>query len=220
MRTKSLLGLAALAVGLTSASAQVYSLNVVGYVNVPLTTGKMSFISVPLAPSGGNYNITNTIVLSDAQDGATIMAWNTTAWNTTVPQWYAGAGWYPDMVINNGVGFFITSATNSTLTFVGEVPQGAVTYTIPTGLSTLANKVPEVANFPGGTVGHDGDTITTWDMTGQKWATTVWQYYADAGWNAGGASDSTNGPALNPASAVFYQNSGAAIPFTRNFTVQ
>ena len=80
MRTKSLLGLAALAVGLTSASAQVYSLNVVGYVNVPLAANKMSFVSVPLAPSGGNYNITNTIALSDAQDGATIFAWAGTGW--------------------------------------------------------------------------------------------------------------------------------------------
>ena len=40
------------------------------------------------------------------------------------------------------------------------------------------------------------------------------------GWNAGGASDSLDGPMLNPGDAVFYLNGGAAIPFVRNFTVQ
>ncbi|MCX6922739.1 MAG: hypothetical protein NT154_05925, partial [Verrucomicrobia bacterium] len=60
MRTKTLLGLAALAVGLSSSMAQVYSLNVVGYVNVPLQANKLSFLSVPLTPNGGNYNITNS----------------------------------------------------------------------------------------------------------------------------------------------------------------
>jgi hypothetical protein len=220
MRTKTLLGLAALAVGLISASAQVYSLNVVGYVNVPLAANQLSFVSVPLTPNGGNFNITNTIVLDDTQDGANLFAWNTTAWNTTVPQWYAGAGWFPDMVVNNGQGFFISSKAASTLTFVGEVPQGASTYTIPAGLSTLANKVPETAAFPGASVGNDGDNMFTWDNAGQKWATAVWQYYAGAGWNAGGANDDTNGPTLNPAQGVFYINSGAAVPFTRNFTVQ
>jgi len=220
MRTKTLLGLAALAVGLISASAQVYSLNVVGYVNVPLQANKLSFISVPLVPNGGNFNITNSIVLDDTQDGANIYSWGGTAWSTTTPQWYQGAGWFPDVAINNGQGFFLASKAASTLTFVGEVPQGASTYTIPTGLSTLANKVPQTAGFPGATVGNDGDNIYSWDLANQRWSTTTWQYYAGAGWNAGGANDDTNGPTLNPADAVFYVNSGAAVPFTRNFTVQ
>jgi len=218
MRTKSLLGLAALAVGLTSASAQVYSLNVVGYVNVPLAANKMSFVSVPLAPSGGNYNITNTIALSNAQDGATIFAWAGTGWSSTAPTWIGGFGWDTGMVINSGVAFFLSSKANSTLTFVGEVPQGTISYNIPTAVSTLANKVPVAAAFPGASVGHDGDTMFLWDQAGQKWSSTAWTYIGGYGWDAGGGS--TNGPALNPADGVFYVNTGAAIPFTQNFTVQ
>ena len=85
------------------------------------------------------------------------------------------------MVINNGQGFFISSKAASTLTFVGEVPQGASTYTIPAGLSTLANKVPESANFPGATVGNDGDNIYTWDLAAQKWSTTSGSIMAPTG---------------------------------------
>jgi hypothetical protein len=221
MRTKSLLGLAALAVGLSSSMAQVYSLNVVGYVNVPLQANKLSFVSVPLTPNGGNFNITNTIVLNDAQDGANIYAWAGTGWDANQPQWYAGGtGWYPDMVIQAGKGFFLKAgAADGTITFVGEVPQGTLSYNIPTGLSTLANQVPDGSAFPGGTVGHDGDNIFSWDQAGQKWSATTWQYYNGLGWNAGG-DDNTNGPAIAPGSAVFYSTTGAAIPFTRSFTVQ
>jgi len=229
MRTKALLGLAALAVGLSSSVAQnVYSLNVVGYVNVPLAANKLNFLSVPLIPSGGNFNITNSIVLDNSQDGASIYSWAGTKWSPINPTWIGtdlgGTGWDTPMVISNGVGFFLASAGNSTLTFVGDVPQGALPYTIPAGLSTFANQVPNGANFPGAKVGNDGDEMFTWDQANQKWASAVWTFIgADLGgngWDDGAADTNTNGPALAPAAATFYVNGGNAISFTQNFTVQ
>jgi hypothetical protein len=230
MRTKALLGLAALAVGLSTSVAQnVYSLNVVGYVNVSLQANKLSFLSLPLAPVDGNFNITNTIVLDNSQDFANIYAWAGTKWNTTVPTWIGadlgGTGWSPDMVISNGVGFFIASAANSTLTFVGQVPQGTLSYRIPAGLSTLANQVPVATNFPGATIGNDFDNILTWNQAGQKWSATSWTFIGSdlggTGWDNGGAAgNNPAGPLLNPGDAAFYVNGGAAIPFTQNFTVQ
>ena len=224
------MGLAALAVGLSTSVAQnVYSLNVVGYVNVSLQANKLHFISLPLAPVDGNYNITNTIALSDAQDFAGIYHWAGAAWDNTYPQWIGtdlgGTGWTPDMVISNGVGFFLASQAATTLTFVGQVPQGDKSYTIPAGLSTLANVVPVSTNFPGSTVGNDFDGIYTWDLAGQQWSPVYWQYIgADlggTGWdNGGGAGNNANGPLLNPAEAVFYANGGSALTFTRTFSVQ
>jgi hypothetical protein len=229
MRTKALLGLAALAVGLSTSVAQnVYSLNVVGYVNVSLQANKLHFLSLPVVPVDGNFNITNTIVLDNSQDFANIYTWAGTGWSTTTPTWFGtdlgGTGWAPSMVISNGVGFFLASAANSTLTFVGQVPQGALAYNIPAGLSTLANQVPVSANFPGATVGNDFDNIYTWDLTGQGWSTVSWTYFgADlggTGWsNGGGAGNNAAGPLLNPGDGVFYVNGGAALPFTQNFTV-
>jgi hypothetical protein len=187
-------------------------------VNVSLQANKLSFLSIPLTPNGGNYNITNSIVLSDAQDGAALYIWTGTGWNPNAPSWLGGYGWdSTDVTIPSGVGFFITSKANSTLTFVGDVPQGAITYNIPAGLSTLANKVPVSANFPGATIGHDGDSMFTWNQAGQKWSDAV-SFLGGYGWDGGTAT--TNGPALDPAAGAFYVNTGTAIPFTQNFTVQ
>jgi hypothetical protein len=223
MRTKALLGLAALAVGLSTSVAQnVYSLNVVGYVNVTLTANQLSLLSLPVAPVDGNFNITNTIALDDTQDGAVIYKWAGTGWDPNLYQWYAGAGWSPSTVISNGQAFFLAPVAPGTLTFVGQVPQGALSYTIPPGLSTLANMVPVSTNFPGSTVGNDGDTIYLWSSVTHGWSPTLWSYYsALGGWDNGGvAGNSLQGPVLNPADGVFYANSGAAISFTQNFTVQ
>jgi hypothetical protein len=219
MRTKVLLGLAALAVGLSTSVAQnVYSLNVVGYVNVSLQAGKLHFLSLPLAQANGDYTIGNTIKLDNgdgSQDFSNLYKWDQAnqKWDDVVPTWFGGAWDTPSMVISNGFGFFVIPSANSTLTFVGEVPQGAIPYQVPTGLSTLANKVPVSTNFPGSTVGNDFDNIYTWDFPNQKWADAVWTYFS--GWDLG-----AEGPMLAPAEAFFYVNGAAAIPFTRNFTVQ
>jgi hypothetical protein len=221
MRTKALLGLAALAAGLSTSVAQnVYSLNVVGYVNVSLQANKLSFLSIPLVPNGGNYNITNSIVLDATQDGATLYAWTGTGWDNNPPGYIGGFGWFPEAVVSNGVGFFIASKANSTLTFVGDVPQGAIAYNIPAGVSTLANKVPVSGAFPGGAVGHDGDTIYTWVQAAQAWNSKPSSYIGGFGWYSDDATVTTNGPVFDPAAGAFYVNSGAAIPFTQNFTVQ
>jgi len=222
MRTKALLGLAALAVGLSTSVAQnVYSLNVVGYVNVPLTANQLSFLSLPLADVNGNYNITNTIILDNgdgSQDFSSLYHWAGTQCDTTIPTWLAGT-WTPDMVISNGVGFFIQAAASSTLTFVGQVPQGTLSYNLPLGLSTAANQVPVSTNFPGATVGNDFDSIYTWNNAGQQWSSDIWTYLGGQ-WNGTQTGDSPNGPLLNPADAIFYQNGTAPIAFTQNFTVQ
>lgn len=224
MRTKVLLGLAALAVGLSTSVAQnVYSLNVVGYVNVTLPANQFSFLSLPVAPVDGNFNITNTIVLSDAQDGAALYKWLPTGgWDPNLYLWYAGGiGWSPNTVVSNGEAFFLLPPASSTLTFVGQVPQGTLSYRIPAGLQTLANQVPVSTNFPGGTVGNDGDSIYVWNSVSHAWSSTLWLYYAGIGWDNGAQpGNNTNGPMLNPAEGVFYANSGSAISFTQNFTVQ
>jgi len=223
MRTKitALLGLAAVAVGLSTAQAQnVYSLNVVGYVNVTLTDGQFSFLSYPFQDVNGNFDITNTLPVGDVQTGAVLYQWLGTQWNPNNPTWYAGYGWYPDVIISNGVGFFILPAATSTLTMVGQVQQGAISYTIPTGLSTLANMVPVSTNFPTAAVGNNADNMLTWGP-GQEWNPNAWTYYAGYGWdNGGNPGDSADGPLLNPGDAVFYENTAGAIPFTQNFTVQ
>src|ERR1700691_3524535 len=64
MRTKTLLLTAALvAAGVASSMAQsnVYSLNIVGYVNIPVTKGNLYLLENPFDTGTGN-NITNVVV--------------------------------------------------------------------------------------------------------------------------------------------------------------
>jgi hypothetical protein len=228
MRTKALLGLAVLAASAATCLAQgnVYSLNIVGYVNVPIGGGtpaapKLSLISNPLKPSNGNYNITNTIVLTDAQTDALIYKWAGNAWSGTTPQWFGAAGgWFPDATVNLGESFFISNPGAATsITFVGEVETSTdapIAYSLNAGLNVVAPKTPVVQDFPGGDVGHDSDLIYTWN--GTAWDSIVWQNFAGSGWFGDGhAGESTNGPTVAVGGGVVYLNTGAALNWTRNF---
>jgi hypothetical protein len=221
MRTKALLGLAVLAAGAVSCMAQgnVYSLNIVGYVNVPIQGGgKLTLVSNPLKPSNGNYNITNTIVLTDAQTDSVIYQWAGNAWSGNIPQYFGVAGgWFPDTTINLGESFFIQNPGAATsITFVGEVATSNVDYSLPAGLSVVAPKTPVVQDFPGGDVGHENDQIYTWN--GTAWDSVIWQNFAGSGWFGDGhAGESTNGPTVAVGGGVVYLNTGSALSWTRTF---
>lgn len=211
MRTKSLLAAAAIvAAGALSSMAQsnVYSLNIVGYVNVGITNGKLSLLSNPLKPSNGDYNITNTVKLQDpGSDSSTIYTWNagTSSWDPFT--YIDGFGWFPDAPVALGTGFFIQPTLTQTITFVGEVQTGTSTNVISGALSLLGSKTPQGGSQPGGTVGHDSDTIFTWDGNGNWVPYTFIDTY---GWFDPSSAE-TNGPVLKVADAFFYQNLGGSL---------
>jgi hypothetical protein len=219
MRTlKALLCLSALAGGLATSVAQnVYSLNIVGYVNVPIQgNNALTLVANPLKPSDGNYNITNTIKLPEPNEGASLFKWAGTAYDNNVPAWIDGFGWFPDLSIPLGECFFIQASTAGNITFVGEVSTGTNTTTVPAGLSFLANKVPIAEPFPGGTVGAEGDSIFTWG--GNAWNNMVWSYVGGYGWFGDGSpTESTNGPVVAVGTGVVLQHTGAPMTITRIF---
>jgi hypothetical protein len=226
MRTKALLGLAALAVSAATCVAQnVYSLNIVGYVNVDVKTG-LNLISVPLKPSDGNKNITNTIVLPDTAENSEIYKWTGTGWSTDIPTWIAGFGWFSAQPVTMELGeaFFLKSTVDTKVTFVGEVETGdAIPYTMKPGINVVANKVPVEESWPGktGTVvnGKEGDNIYTWTPGGNAWS-SPWSYITDYGWFGPGTADPVEGPVLKVGSGVVYQVASptANTTWTRSFT--
>ncbi len=219
MRTKALLGLAALAVSAVTCVAQsnVYSLNIVGYVNVPVKPG-LNLIANPLNPSNGNTYNTNTITLPDTADGALLFTWAGTAWSSVIPSWVGGFGWDTPVQLALGQGFFLQSpaaAGNYNVTFVGEVQQGTITTTFNKGLNAVANKVPVDEAWPGKTVGNDGDQIFTWN--GSAWDSTISGFIGGFGWD----SASTDGPVIKAGQGVMYNNTGTGpLTWTRTFNPQ
>jgi len=136
MRTKTLLlTAAALVAGLASSQAQsnVYSVNIVGYVNVPLTATAQTLLANPLDDG------TNTITsLGAALPNKTVaQTWNGTGF---VPSVKGGGVWGANLSIPPGTGFFVKSPSGVTNTFVGSSVLSN-NYALAAGIQTLAGSV-------------------------------------------------------------------------------
>lgn len=148
MRTKTLLvAAAALAAGVVSSMAQanVYSLNVVGYVNKEFTGGgRYTAVANPLNTTN---NTVNGLGLLALPNNSKILKWNTGITDFDIYNKTPFGVWSPDpaaVTVNPGEGILVyISGTTVTNTFVGEVLQGDLTNALPAGFQMSASKVPE-----------------------------------------------------------------------------
>jgi hypothetical protein len=198
MRTKTLLvAAAALTAGIVTSQAQVYSQNVVGYVNLSLPAG-LTMVANPL---NNTTNDLNTIIPT-AGFGDTIYIWTGTTFNSSI---YVGS-WSPDVTMNPGQGFFYAASSPITLTFTGNVLQGSLTNTVPAGFSILGNQVPVAEDLStNGFPASFGDTI----------------YFYRGGNYVSSINVGSFAPAAIPAVGEgFWVNSASGGSWTRSFTVQ
>jgi hypothetical protein len=157
MRTKTML-LSALLGGLGSVSVMaqtnVYSLNAVGYINVTVAPG-FNIVSCPLITAPDNTVGTVLNNSNGALTGSVVYFWNpaTAAYTsdsaraigtakgdtTNASGWVSGTN-----LASPGVGFWFDSAasSNTTLTFVGTVPSGAITNLLVPGFNSVGSVVP------------------------------------------------------------------------------
>lgn len=141
MRTKTLVFSAvALAAGVLSAMAQsnVFSVNVVGYVNVPLAAGSPTLLSNPL--DNGTNTLNDLVGALPTKSSAQL--WNGNGFTASSKQ---ASGWNPNLSVPPGTGFFVTASANSTNTFVGNVvvgPGGSVTNSLTTSVVLVGSMIP------------------------------------------------------------------------------
>jgi hypothetical protein len=226
-----LLTAAAMTAGFLTAYAQaVYSINVVGYVNVPVPANP-TFVMVanPLQFVNPNSGLTNN--LNDLF---------TNAPNNFIVWEYTGSGWvkytrhtstglfsgYDGHAINPGEGFMVQAPTGSpgiTNTFTGNVLQGPTSQVYPAGISPAAviNPVAGRVMTDLGYPGANNDKIYTYDPT-LGWLTAT-RHSAGAGsWSGSyyqlGVGDGSGEPTLSVGQG-FFINSPAGGTWTRNFTV-
>lgn len=144
MRTKLVIGAAVLAASLVTTMAQVYSLNIVGYCNVPAPIG-YTFMSNPLDNGNNdantlfpNPNATQGGSYSGPWDLSNLQTWNGTAWDiayfdsetsdTTTGFVNVKTQPVPAPVLGSGKGFLLNNGNVSNLvTFVGNVRTGTNT---------------------------------------------------------------------------------------------
>jgi hypothetical protein len=145
MRTKTTLLTAALiAAGAISSMAQsnVYSLNVVGYVNVTLTPG-FSMIANPLNISSGNT--LTAIFGTNVPDQTIVFKFSNGGYSSSTYFGDPDNVWIPDNTLNPGDGAFIKipAGVTNTITFTGEVMQGSLSNHLNNGFNMVGSQVPQ-----------------------------------------------------------------------------
>jgi len=169
MRTKTiLLSAAALVAGLISSQAQnVYSVNVVGYYNLPTPVGspgnsKSHLIANQLLGSGGSNDV--NVVLQAGLDDSTSQGVDLALWNGSgftvftyygpidsggVPGFYDGGGNFCTNKLSQGIGAFLINYSGKAITntLVGDVRQGNVTNHIAVGSAPYGLNVPVSTNM-------------------------------------------------------------------------
>lgn len=197
------------------AQSNVYSLNIVGYVNKTAPPG-FSMIANQL----NTTNNTIAALLPSVPDGSQLFKYTTGSGYVTAnfevdPISNVGAWDRPTITLNPGEGAFFknTATTNITLTFVGEVITGSSTNPLPVGFSIRSSIIPQAGTATSLLVpGSDGDQIFKY-TPGSGY--TTFNYEVDPISNVG---------AWNPDPNVtvgesFFIKKTAAQNWIRNFTV-
>jgi len=129
----------------------VYSLNVVGYVNIPLVEG-FNMIANPLDLDGyGTNNTLTTVFSTNLPVNSKVYTWNISTLGYDTATFGKTKTWSPDMKLNPGQGAWVSipagafGGTTQSVTTVGTVLQGKlVNPNIPAadGYTLIASQVP------------------------------------------------------------------------------
>jgi hypothetical protein len=223
MRTKALLCAAAMAAGAVTSMAQsnVYSLNVVGYVNYPFTiTGDYYLVNNPLDNTNNDLNT----IMPVMPNGSAVALWSVAAqdFSTLAPVYFTSGGghWVPNATVSPGQGYFVIPNAPCTNTFIGNVRQNPVTITLvgSGNYECLGSTVPlagGVTNQVGPTYpALNGDALAIWSVAAQDFSTVAPVFFTSGG---GHWTPDYN---FTPGEGFFLIKNGPGVSFTRTFTVQ
>jgi hypothetical protein len=212
MRTKTLLLTAALAAaGVASSMAQVYSVNLVGYINKQVPKG-FAMIANQLNNGTGNKVVD---LIPNPPDNTFVYKFDKTSGGYTIIDFLGG--WEGDdlnMTLSPGEGVFISSPSAHTATFVGEV-QLASSVPIAQGFSIISSVVPQ--SSPLDTIGFpavDGDFVYQYDS-----ATGGYRINDFLGGWEGDDNGVAPTPAIGESFFLYHPTTSPASTWNRTFTV-
>jgi hypothetical protein len=225
MRTKTiLLSAAVLAAGLSAVSAQsVFSVNAVGYVNIPVVSG-YQIVANPL--NNSNNTLSVILPLGAANHNTKIYKFNPANSTFGAPSTFSfdpedGTGlWFPDVALNPGEGVFLFSPIATTLTFVGEVPQGTLSNPLPPNYSIRSSIVPQTGGISSalGLTAQNNDTVYFFNPAIQNYV-APFTFLFDDETNTGVWSPSEPSPAVGQ--GFFFRNTSGIVgrSWNRTFSV-
>ncbi len=151
-------------VGAATVSAQVFSVNVVGYVNSELQPG-WNLIANPLDNTATDGNTVGVMFGTALPDASAVYKFdNATGKYLDTVSYTSLFGWdNPGMTLMPGEGAFVNVAGTApvTITFVGDVKQGALTTPLAAGFNMVSSQVPQAGLLVTdlGYVAADSDTV-------------------------------------------------------------
>jgi hypothetical protein len=198
-----------------TSQAQVYSQNIVGYINIPLVAGQNNLIANQLDFDGtGTNNTLASLFGTNLPNNTIIQSWNGTGFASDT--YFTSSGWTTtaNSIVNSslqpGSGFFIKTKNAATITLVGNVLTGTNNLPVTAGISVYAPTVPVAGTldttnqFPIA----NNNVVQVWNGTGY----TPYAYSSSSGW-------SPSDPQLTVGQAVFI-NVKKATTWTEVLNVQ
>lgn len=196
-------------------SAQVESVNIVGYSTINVPAGS-SIIAPSFTTVGGGGTELTLGMITPSEDfdaesltgGGTIQFINADgSWGVLADYWAAYGGWYirgtedliNDTVLPKGGAFIVQSAVAATFLCAGEIGLSAFAVTVPAGVSQLGNCVPAAltlgdivpsADFDAESL-TGGGTIQFINADG-SWGVLADYWAAYGGWYIRGTEDLIN----------------------------
>jgi len=213
-----ILGAALLAAGVASSMAQsnVYSVNVVGYINLSLTNG-LNLVANQLDFDGTGTNNTISGVFSNSlPNNSTVYKFES---GSFVPISYSHSTWQASAnttSLNPGEAVFVLVPSSVTVTTVGQVLQGGLTNNLNGALNLLSSVAPlsgavdSTGNGGLNYVPTANDIIYVWDPVGQSYLSPY--SFSHGHW---GPSD----PVISVGQGFFLQSTSTS-PWVNTFTVQ
>lgn len=186
MKAKTLLmAAAALAAGIVTSQAQVYSQNIVGYMNIPLTNG-FTLYANQLDVDGSGTNNTVESVFGSQVSGLTVYAFSGgsyySAGYSTKGGW-SGSTNVVDAALSVGSAVFVKVNTATNITVVGNVLTGTnvVNFT-PGAYNLVGSPTPQAGSLSSlGYVPTSGDSTYQFDPATQSYITGG--YSTKGGWS-------------------------------------
>jgi len=207
----------------------VYSLNVVGYINIPLVEG-FQLVANQLDYDGtGTNNTTSNILGTGLPVNSAVYTWNGSGYNIATLALAKGttnAAWSKNYTLNPGQGAWLSipsgglKGSSSNLITVGQVDQGGLVnpnLNPAGGFSLLSSMVPLAGGLTTvlGYNPQDGDVVYQWDIATQAY--NISSYVKAKGGTT--YSWSPKEPTL-AISEGFWLNSTSSASWSNYFTVQ
>jgi hypothetical protein len=232
MKKTLLIAAAALAAGVISSQAQVYSQNVVGYCNVVYSNGVQTLTANPLVV--GNNDGT-TVFTNGMPNQTQIFQWNgVNAFNvftydaglaaslSVSSPWFNGdeSDFSAAPILTPGTGFFLLSPGTFTNTYVGSVIApvgGTTTNSLANGVQALvASQIPYAGSLTNTAINFNPPNqsqIFIWNGHGFDVSTydpgLAASLSVSSPWFNGDESDFANAPSINVAQGYFVLPIGA-----------